>query len=146
MHETLAKFPVVIEIPIAWGEMDAFQHVNNIVYLRYFESGRMAYFERLQLLNFMERTGIGPILASIQCKFKVPLTYPDIVSVGTHVSSVGTDRFTMEYIVVSHKHQKPAAQGEGVIVSFDYRGNKKASLPEELRRRIAQVEALASKT
>ena len=49
MDELLAHCPVVIEVPVAWGEMDSFQHVNNIVYLRYFESARIAYFERLSL-------------------------------------------------------------------------------------------------
>ena len=88
MHEVLAQCPVVIETPVAWGEMDAFQHVNNIVYLRYFESGRMAYFERLKFIEFMDQTGIGPILASVQCKFKMPLTYPDIVSIGTRISQI----------------------------------------------------------
>jgi acyl-CoA thioester hydrolase len=145
MIELPHRCPVVIELPVAWGEMDAFQHVNNIVYLRYFESGRMAYFERLQLQDFMSRTGIGPILASVQCRFKVPLTYPDTVSVGTRVSKIEVDRFTMEYYVVSHKHQRVAALGEGVIVSFNYRENKKANVPAVLRKRIQALEALAAR-
>ena len=140
MNELLAHCPVVIEIPVAWGEMDSFQHVNNIVYLRYFESARIAYFERLNLMKFMNQTGIGPILASVQCKFKIPLTYPDTVSVGTRISKVEQDRFVMEYSVVSHKHQKIAAEGEGVIVSFNYRENKKTPLPDEIKQRIAELE------
>jgi acyl-CoA thioester hydrolase len=141
MNELLAHCPVVIDIPVAWGEMDAFQHVNNIVYLRYFESARIAYFERLKLMEFMNQTGIGPILASVQCKFKIPLTYPDTVSVGTRISKVEPDRFVMEYWIVSHKHQKIAAEGEGVIVSFNYQESKKAPLPEEIKQRIAELEA-----
>ena len=141
MNELLTHYPIVIEIPIAWGEMDAFQHVNNIVYLRYFESARIAYFERLDLMGYRNQTGIGPILASIQCQFKIPLTYPDTVSVGTRISEIGEDRFMMEYGVVSHEHQKIAAHGEGVIVSYDYRTNKKTSLPEVWKQRIAALEA-----
>lgn len=136
MNELLAHCPVVVEIPVAWGEMDAFQHVNNIVYLRYFESARIAYFEKLKLMEFMNETGIGPILGSAQCKFKIPLTYPDTVSVGTRISKIEHDRFVMEYVVVSHKYQKIAAEGEGVIVSFNYRENKKAALPEQVKQRI----------
>jgi acyl-CoA thioester hydrolase len=49
MQDLLAEYPLVIEIPVAWGEMDAFQHVNNIVYLRYAESARIAYLERAGL-------------------------------------------------------------------------------------------------
>lgn len=145
MNESLAHCPVVIEIPVAWGEMDSFQHVNNIVYLRYFESARIAYFERLKLMEFMSQTGIGPILASVQCKFKIPLTYPDTVSVGTRISRVEQDRFTMEYCVVSQRHQKIAAEGEGVVVSFNYREGKKAPFPEEIKQRIAALEASVAK-
>ena len=145
MNALLTHCPVVIEIPVAWGEMDSFQHVNNIVYLRYFESARIAYFERLRLMEFMNQTGIGPILASVQCKFKIPLTYPDTVSVGTRITKVEHDRFVMEYYVVSHKHQKIAAEGEGVVVSFNYRENKKALLPEEIKQRIAELKASIAK-
>jgi acyl-CoA thioester hydrolase len=145
MNELLAHCPVVIEIQVAWGEMDSFQHVNNIVYFRYFESARIAYFERLKLMEFMNETGIGPILASVQCKFKIPLTYPDTVSVGTRISKVEPDRFVMEYYVVSQQHQKIAAEGEGIVVSFNYRENKKAPLPEEVKQRIAALEASITK-
>lgn len=145
MNELLVHCPVVIEIPVAWGEMDSFQHVNNIVYFRYFESARIAYFEQLKLLEFMNQTGIGPILASVQCKFRIPLTYPDTVSVGTRISKVEHDRFVMEYYVVSQQHQKIAAEGEGIIVSFNYRENKKAPLPEEVKQRIAALEASITK-
>ena len=140
MDELLRDFPVRIQIPVAWGEMDAFQHVNNVAYFRYFESARMAYFSRLDLLAFMERTGIGPILKSTQCTFKIPLAYPDTVSVGARVPQMHPDRFVMHYRVVSHRHQSIAAEGEGILVTFDYRNNHKVDMPQELRRAIDDVE------
>ena len=51
----------------------------------------------------------------------------------------------MEYVVVSHKHQKIAAQGEGVIVSFNYHENRKTPLPDVWRERIAALEASVKK-
>jgi acyl-CoA thioester hydrolase len=141
MSDLLASFPVVVTIPVAWGDMDAFQHVNNTVYLRYFESARIAYFDRLELMDLMQSTGIGPILASIQCRFRIPLTYPDTVDVGTRAMDLDDDRFLMRYVVVSRRHGKIAAEGDGLIVSFDYRENKKAPLPDEARRRIEALEA-----
>ena len=144
MNDLLKHCPVVIEIPVAWGEMDAFQHVNNIVYLRYFESARIAYFERLGYIELRQTTGIGPILGSLQCRFKIPVTYPDQVFVGTWVSQIDADRFIIKFQIVSQKHQKVAAEGEGVIVSYDYRENKKAPLPEEVKQRIQALEATVS--
>ena len=143
--ETLLKHcPVIIETPVAWGQMDAFRHLNNTAYFRFFESGRIAYFERLNLLEYMEETGVGPILASTNCRFKIPLTYPDTVSIGTRVSQMEDDRFTMEYYVASHKHRKIAAEGSGLIVCINYRDNKKVPIPKELKQRIQQLEAAVS--
>jgi acyl-CoA thioester hydrolase len=140
-QELLKTYPVVIELPVAWGEMDALRHVNNIIYFRYFESARMACFTRLGIWDYMNETGIGPILASTECKFRLPLTYPDTVSVGTRISAVESDRFVMKYVVVSHRHAKVAAEGEGLIVSYDYRALKKTSLPDEIKKRIEELEA-----
>ena len=145
MSESLAGFPVVIDIPVAWGEMDALRHVNNIVYFRYFESARIAYFEKLRFWEFMNQTGVGPILASIQCKFKMPLTYPDTVSVGTRIPKIEQDRFVMEYRAVSRKSHAIAAEGESVVVSYNYRENKKTPLPDEMKQRILTLEESVTK-
>jgi len=140
MKNLTKGYPVVIEIPVAWGEMDAFQHVNNIAYFRYFESARIAYFEKLNLLDLMNRTGIGPILASTSCKFRIPLKYPDKILSGARVTDIGDDRFIMNYIVISAKHKKIAAEGDGLIVAFSYREHRKTLMPEELRERILDIE------
>lgn len=140
MKELINTYPVVIEIPIAWGDMDAFQHVNNVVYFKYFESVRISYFEKINFLEVMNNTGIGPILASTQCRYKIPLTYPDRVTVGAKVDTIGEDRFTMEYALISNKINKIAALGEGVLVTFDYRTNKKAIIPDGIRKRIVDLE------
>lgn len=140
VNDLLQGCPVVVEIPVAWGEMDSFQHVNNVVYFRYFESARIAYSDRIGLLDYKEKTGIGPILASASCRYRLPLTYPDTVSVGAKVTGMEEDRFTMSYIIVSQRYQKIAAEGDGVIVMYDYREGKKAAIPDEIRRRIRDIE------
>ena len=140
MLELLEGYPVVIEVPVAWGEMDSLRHVNNIVYFRYFESARMAYFHRVGFWDYMDETGVGPILASTQCRFRLPLTYPDTVSVGARVAEVEGDRFTMKYVVVSQGQRKVAAEGDGLIVSYDYRALRKAPLPDEIKERIRVLE------
>lgn len=140
MRELLDSYPLVIEAPVAWGEMDSMGHVNNIVYFRYFESARIAYFERVGFMAHMAETGVGPILASTQCRFRLPLSYPDTVFVGARAEQVSEDRFLMKYLAVSRRHAKPAAEGEGLIVSFDYRAQRKAPLPAEVRARIEELE------
>jgi acyl-CoA thioester hydrolase len=140
INDLLKGYPVIVEIPVAWGEMDSFQHVNNVVYFRYFESVRIAYSEKIGLQEYKENTGIGPILGSTSCRYRFPLTYPDTVSVGAKIVGMEEDRFTMNYVVVSHRHQKIAAEGDGVIVLYDYREGKKTAMPDEIRARILALE------
>ncbi len=140
MEQLLKAFPVIVEIPVAWGEMDALGHVNNVVYFRYFENARIAYFEKMKFWEFMKQTGIGPILAATQCTFKAPLSFPDHVLVGTRTSEIKEDRFIMQYVLVSRSLRKVAAEGEAVMVTYDYRDKKKTPVPEELRRYISDLE------
>jgi len=137
----LEPFSLVIDTPVAWGEMDSMGHVNNIVYFRYFESARIAYFEELGFLEHMREEGVGPILAATDCRFRRPLTYPDTVSIGTRAYELGEDRFTMSYTVVSHRQDDVVARGEGLIVTYDYRALAKAPIPDEIRGAIEAFEA-----
>jgi acyl-CoA thioester hydrolase len=140
MSRALSQYPVVVEVPVAWGEMDAYGHVNNIIYFRYFETARIAYFEKLGCPDFVNRNPLGPILAATSCRFRAPLAFPDRVSIGARVARVDDDRFVMFYAVFSRRLQRIAAEGDGTVVCFDYRENRKAALPQALVRRIAELE------
>jgi acyl-CoA thioester hydrolase len=141
--ELLRGFPVVVEIPVQWGEMDSFRHVNNTVFFRYFESARIAYLVRIGFRQESDHGGVGPILASTHARFRRPLTYPDTVRVGARTTEVGDDRFTMEYRLVSTAQGATAAEGGGVLVSYDYGSGRKAPLPVAVRRAIEEVEGRA---
>jgi acyl-CoA thioester hydrolase len=132
----LAGFPVVIHLPVQWGEMDSYRHVNNIVYFRYFESARLEYVRRLDWFAYEEATGIGPILASVQARFRMALTYPDTIAVGSRLKEISADRFILEHRIVSDQLGAVTTEGEGTIVTFDYRNSRKVPIPDELRRRI----------
>jgi acyl-CoA thioester hydrolase len=142
MEDVLSACTVTMNIPVAWGEMDAMGHVNNIIYFRYFETVRIEYFNRLDMLNYTKETGIGPILASTECRYKLPLQYPDTVIAGTKILSMEADRFVMGYEVFSTKTKRLAADGEGVIVTYDYRNNVKVNIPDPLRARIMELEKM----
>jgi len=139
--EFLSEFPVVLEIPVAWGEMDAMGHVNNAVFLRWFECARMEYFTRIKWEVPPTAGGPGPILAKTSCVFKRPISYPDRIWVGARCDPPETDRFTMHYRVVSHAHQDVAAEGEARLICFDYATQSKTPLPAALRQAMLELEA-----
>lgn len=136
----LEGFPVIIKLPVVWGDMDANRHVNHLSYLRYMESCRVEYFHRTRWYEIKSQTGVGPILASIEVRFRKPLVYPDEVSVGTRLFAIEEHRIVLESRVVSHRLEAVAAEGTATMVSFDYNAGKKAPTPEELKRRLRELE------
>lgn len=141
-HELLAGFPIVVEQSVVWGEMDSYRHVNNVVYFRYFENARLEYFRRLDWTVLEKETGIGPILAATSARFRRPLSYPDTIWIGAKIVSILDDRLVMRHRLVSQQFNAVATEGEGTIVTFHYERGEKAPVPEELRRRITQLEGL----
>ena len=62
------------------------------------------------------------------------------VPTNTRSDTIGDDRFTMHHRVVSTRHNRVAADGEGVIVAYNYQENCKAQLPATVRDLIAALE------
>ncbi|KAF9224159.1 hypothetical protein BS17DRAFT_732946 [Gyrodon lividus] len=122
------------EQSIVWGHHDAFRHVNNAHYLRFFESGRMQWVIALgNLLGGQERTqamlagqGVSLILKSINVNFRRPVTFPDTLLIG-HKAIVSSSRtqFTLAAGAYSYAQRAVVADSEGVIVWYDYDRLKK---------------------
>jgi len=127
---------VSLDVPVAWGDMDTYGHVNNTVYLRWFESGRMKFFEQVRVPMRNATQTCAPILARTSCNFLAPVVYPDTVTVHTALSRIGTKSFTMSYRVHSRALDTTAAEGDGTIVWYDYEANASVAVPQDLRERL----------
>lgn len=139
-------FAVTIELPVQWGEMDALRHVNNAHFFTWFESVRIAYFDRLRaaIPGAGATVGlgeIGPILASTSCDFLRPVTYPAVVRVGARVSELGNSSMRMEYAVErTDAPEDLCAKGTSVIVLVRYATLQKVRVPDEMRTAIDALE------
>ena len=109
-NEPLSAFPVVVEIPVQWGEMDAYGHVNNTVIFRFFESARIAFLERCRFIAAYDELKIGAILHSTDCRFRQPLYYPDTVLVGARAMEI------LEGVLDGAKHDSRRGYGYGRVV------------------------------
>ncbi|MBK9733733.1 MAG: acyl-CoA thioesterase [Saprospiraceae bacterium] len=140
MHSLLNQFKSIVAIPIAWGDMDAAQHVNNIMYLRYGETSRIAYMQSVGLGFDLSKTGV--ILAEINCKYKMPLTFPDTIWVGTRalLDSFDDYSFWTEQIVVSQKKQRVSAVIQAKLVGYDFSNLKKSAYTKRDKENIFAFE------
>jgi len=139
-HPALEEYPFVHSRDVQWGEMDALGHVNNTVYFRYFETARINYFEAMGFEDLAFDETVGPILASLSTNYRKPVQYPDTVHLGTSVTDLGNSRFDMEYTLVSESLEEVAAEGECVLVSYDFAEEEPVRVPTELRDKINEFE------
>lgn len=142
--DLLAKFPVILDWPVQWGDQDALGHVNNTVYFRWCESARVAYLQRLGLEAWMQPASnankTGPILAKIECNYKRQLHFPDSVRIGTRISQLGRTSLTMEHAIVSTRQNAVVAESTSVIVVFNYETQRPTPIPADVRRAIELLE------
>lgn len=136
----LAEYPIVVALPIQWGEQDAFGHVNNAVPLRWFETSRVALLEQTGLGHLMAGDGLGPIVASITCNYRRQVTYPDTVHVATKVDDIGPARLILAHAVYSESQRAVTTDGQTVIVFFDYKAQRPRRVPDEVRVRMLALQ------
>jgi acyl-CoA thioester hydrolase len=118
------------------GEMDAFGHVNNVIYYRYMESARIAYMDKLGIL----RENIYTVVASNQCKYMCPVFYPDQLKIGVRVEEVRHSAFRMSYLLWSDGQQQIVAMGDAVIVCVDKEHMLKIAIPDNIRKKLIETE------
>ena len=134
----IKDFPVTFSIPVQWGEQDGFGHVNNVVYLRWCETARIYYLERIGLTR-ERHNGVGPILAHLDCNFRKPVTFPDTVHIGARVTKLGNSSFQMEHAIFSDELGL-VAEADSTLVVYDYSTGKTSPIPAEVRAAISALE------
>ena len=141
MNRLFSEYPVVLQQDVIWGDMDAFGHVNNTVYFRYFEDARIAYFDKIGVHEIKKEFTIGPILATTHSDFKLPLEYPDRVHIAGRSTILGPKKINMHYLVYSERFDAIAAEGEGLLVYYDYANGNSCEIPEVIVAAIEAIEA-----
>lgn len=131
-----SEYPVIYKQNVAWGDMDAFGHVNNVQYYRYIESARIAYFDALQVFT----EDVLTVVASSQCKYLKPVFYPDQLIIYTRIDEMRNSAIRMHYILWSEQQNQVVAEGEAVVVFVDKIEMKKMNIPTVLRERIINLE------
>lgn len=135
--EELAHYPIIHQQPIHWGEMDAFNHLNNVVYYRYAESARIGYLKALGMFD----GNMVTVLAQSSCQYLRPVIFPDTLLLGVRCQRLGTTSIVIEYSYYSMAQAAIVATAEAVIVRLESNGQDKKPWTNEERERLLALEA-----
>ncbi|HWL30621.1 MAG TPA: thioesterase family protein [Xanthobacteraceae bacterium] len=130
----LADYPHQIADNIRFGDLDPQGHVNQAVYLTYFETGRVAMFRTPDL-------GIGvPGLTFVMVRMEVDyikeLHWPGTITIGTGVTEFGRSSFKATQAIF--RDGVCCAAGRATLVCMDKTTRKSTPLPETAIARLSQ--------
>ncbi len=147
LEKLLEPFKVIHKVVVEWGEMDAAQHVNNTVYLKWVESGRIAYFQKtkIDMTSLEDEDGFKPsdsgiILGYVDCKYIFPVTFPDTVIIGVRISEIKEDRLVMESHLFSEKWGRIVAVSKQEVLPYNYKTKNKIPVSKSLINIIEAIE------
>jgi acyl-CoA thioester hydrolase len=146
-RDLAGPFPHRVDVPVRVADTDTFDHVNNAIYLTYFEIGRVAYLEEatgegLPVPAFGAR--VSYILAEARVVFRSPAVYGELLTVETRVARIGRSSLTMDHRITAPAGadgsgpSRLVTVGETVLVRYDYEAGAPTPLEGHL---VSAVEA-----
>ena len=124
----------VHRLEVRFRDCDPMGHVNNAVYLTYLEQTRFAHWRSVwgrgapQLPPGMP----GVILARIECDYRRPASYGEMLDIRLRVAAIGRTSFQYEYEMVD-QHGRRVLEAKTVQVIYDYTEARPVPIPEEIR-------------
>jgi acyl-CoA thioester hydrolase len=119
---------------VRFGDLDAMRHLNNVVFLRYFETARIAYLRQLipeHDPSHPERDATGVIFAECNIRYRSPVLFDEVVDIECSVGDVRRSAFEIRFAM--RVGERLAAEGSGWLVAYDYAAGSSQTLPDELR-------------
>ncbi|WP_296404416.1 acyl-CoA thioesterase [Psychrobacter sp.] len=140
--KALSNFASIYVQPVIWNDMDAFSHVNNVVYYRYAESARINYLYEIGAFT----DEVTTVLAQSSCSYLKPVFFPDTLLIGVRTKKLGNTSIVMDYCYYSQAQQTVVATGDSVLVRLNKEATNKVAWSEKERNDILTFEKSAGHT
>jgi acyl-CoA thioester hydrolase len=137
----MSSYHYASKIEVQFRDCDPLGHVNNAVYVTYFEIARFAYCR--DALNFTAEDALGAesfIMARVECNFRSQARLGDRLEARIRVSGISRSSFTFDYEIVHEADGRVVADGKSVQVTFDYKAQRSIPVPESFRTKVERFE------
>jgi len=138
----MSEFKFSTAVEVRFRDLDAFGHVNNAVYITYFEIARCVYW--IQMFGVQSFEEFGFLVVRTECNYRLPLHSGETVRVAARVSELRNSSFVFEYEVTESQKGRVVADGKSVQVFTDREGKHKIPIPPAVRLRISEFEGISS--
>src|SRR6476469_3885136 len=112
------SFQFKAEVQVRFRDLDAMNHVNNAVYMTYFEIARLAFWAEISGVHDVYSRGL--ILAEQTCTYRSPARHNEILDVWLKPVAMRRSSFVYRYKITERQSGRLIATGRSVQVSYDY--------------------------
>ena len=127
MNEPVSK----ITLQVRYRDLDTLGHVNNAVYLSYFELGRIDFIRKY--IGSFDASSVNFVLAHVEIDFRKPILMPDNIILETCISGTGNTSFTFRHIIRNGDDGSIYCNGKTVAVLISSSDKKPKKLPDNFR-------------
>lgn len=135
MSENIADYKFRTSIPIRFSDLDFYGHVNNAIYLTYFEIARSNYWRDVVKWDWNHN---GIILARSEVNYLKPITRNDEIACYVRTTRIGNSSFDVMHVLVkvTGDGEEICTTGKTVCISYDYSVHKPVKIPADQRARM----------
>jgi acyl-CoA thioester hydrolase len=130
--------PQPFEVQVRFADIDMMGHVNNAVYLSYFEMTRVHYLEKLLGSKWNYKKD-GFLLARNEIDYIKPLFLHETPIIELKTKNMGNKSFTFKYVVSVNGEVR--TKGLSVMVCYDSLENKTVAIPDAMRKAFLELES-----
>jgi acyl-CoA thioester hydrolase len=122
---------------VRFGDLDAMQHMNNVEFLRFFETARIDYMLQLSPEHApTARRQFGFIFAECHIAYRAPAFFGDLIRTYVWPSELKRSSLRLAFEMCAEAHDRLVADGWGTLVGYDYEAGTPRPIPDVLRARI----------
>lgn len=135
MSEKISDYKYKTPVAIRFSDIDAVGHVNNAIYLTYFEEARLNYWREAINWNLSQN---GVIVGRSEVNYLKPITLEDEIVCYVRTTRIGNSSFDMMHLLVriTPNGEEICTTGKTVCISYDYTLNKSISIPQREREKM----------
>lgn len=122
---------------VRFGDLDAMQHMNNVEFLRFFETARIDYMLQLSPEHApTARRQFGFIFAECHIAYRAPAFFGDRIRTYIWPSELKRSSLRLAFEMRAEGDDRLVAEGWGTLVGYDYDAGEPRAIPDALRERI----------
>jgi acyl-CoA thioester hydrolase len=122
---------------VRYADVDTMRHLNNVAFVRFFESARVAWMAHV----FPEHDPTDPadfpvVLAEVHIRYRAPAYFDEEVRTAIRPSTLERSSFRTEFEMRAGRDDRLLADGYGTYVGYDYVAEEAQRLSPEIRERL----------